>query len=255
MSSLWIICRKELKSYFVSPIAYGLMAFVALIAGWFFYNLTASFVSYSMQMQMSGQSRPMDMNEIIVPNMLGNMSIIFLFVVPMITMRMFAEEKRTGTIELLLTSPITDLQIILGKWLAALILLICLLGISALNLMVLFMYGQPDWRPIAVGYLGLIFLGGSLLAIGEFISTTSKNQIVAGAGTFAICLLLWVLNWITQFDTSTTATVLSYICIVTHLDPFVKGIIDSKDVIFYLSVIFFGLFLSARSMESLRWRA
>jgi len=172
----------------------------------------------------------------------------------MITMRLFAEEKRTGTIELLITSPLRDMEIIVGKFLAALTLYASMLARSALSILILFGYGKPDWHPIAVGYLGLLLQGGALLAIGTFISTCTRNQIVAGVAGFAICLLLWVLDWVSAFETSVTSKIISYMSVLTHYESFSKGVLDSKDIIFYVSVIFVGLFLTARSMESLRWR-
>lgn len=255
MRNIWIICRKELRSYFVSPIAYGLMAFFGFVAGYFFWAATAIFVSRGMEMQMMGRGMPMDVNEWVVRPVLMNVSVIGLFLIPMITMRLFAEEKRSGTIELLITSPVRDWEIILGKWLAALMMYGAILLVSALSVSLLFLYGKPDWRPLLTGYLGLLLQGGTLLSIGTFISTTTRNQIVAGVGTFAICLMLWVLDWITAFNTEAWAKVVSYISVVTHFEPFSKGVIDTKDVVFYLSMIFLGLFLSARSLESLRWRA
>jgi ABC-2 type transport system permease protein len=255
MSNIIIICRKELKSYFASPIAYGLMVFFAVIAGYFFYAATAIFVSRGMEAQMMGRGMPMDMNEWIIRPVLMNVSVIGLFLIPMITMRVFAEEKRTGTIELLTTSPVTDVEIICGKWFAALIMYACILAISLLNMSVLFFYGKPDWKPVLIGYLGLLLQGGCLLALGTFISTMTRNQIIAGVASFAISLLLWVLDWVTAFETSATSKVLSYLSVVQHFEPFSKGVLDTKDVIFYVSFIFFGLFLTARSMESLRWRS
>ena len=204
---------------------------------------------------MMGRGMPMDLNEWIIRPLLSNISVIALFMIPMITMRLFAEEKRSGTIELLMTSPVRDIEIILGKWFAAVTLLACIMGFSALNLAFLFIHGQPDWRPILIGYLGLLLQGGALLAIGAFISTLTKNQIIAGGATFAACLLLWVLDWSSSYETAAWARVLAYLSVVTHFETFSKGVLDTKDVIFYLSVIFFGLFLTARSMESLRWRA
>ncbi len=138
---------------------------------------------------------------------------------------------------------------------AAMILYACLLLFTALNFAFLFRYGNPDWKPLAVGYLGLLLQGGTLLALGTFISTLTKNQIIAGAATFGVCLLLWVLEWSSGYDSSTWAKVLAYLSVITHFDSFARGVIDSKDVIFYLSGIFLGLFLTARSMESLRWRS
>jgi len=255
MKNILTIFGKEVRSYFSSPIAYGLMAFFALIAGYFFYIYVAIFVDRSMQSQMMGRGMPMDMNEWVIRPMLMNLSVIGLFMIPMITMRLFAEEKARGTIELLTTSPVNDWEIIAGKWLAAVALYAMILAISMMNVLVLFFYGRPDISPILTGYLGLLLQGGCLLAIGTFISTTTKNQIIAGTATFAVCLLLWVLDWVSSYETAAWAKVIAYMSVITHFEPFSKGVIDSKDVIFYLSMIFFGLFLTARSMESLRWRA
>lgn len=249
------IFRKELNSYFRSPIAYGVMAFFALVAGYFFYVAVAIFVQRGIESSMTGQSMPMDVNEWVIRPVFSNVSVLGLFLIPMITMRLFAEEKRSGTIELLITSPIHDLEIILGKWLAALALYAAMLGISLLSIAMLFAYGKPDWRPIAVGYLGLLMQGACLLAIGTFISTCTKNQIVAGVAGFCICLMLWVLDWMSAFNTSALGKVMAYLSVLQHFDSFSKGVLDSKDMIYYASAVFVGLFLTARSMESLRWRA
>lgn len=255
MRNIWIICRKELRSYFASPIAYILLTIFAVIFGFFFWNVLAIFVIEGMESQMRGQMSPMNINEQVVRPLLQNVSVIGLFFIPLITMRLFAEEKRTGTIELLVTSPVRDIEIVIGKWLAAMALYGCLLLFTAVNFAFLFRYGNPDWKPLAVGYLGLLLLAGGLLAIGTFISTLTKNQIVAGAVTFGVCLLLWVLEWVSGYDSSTWAHVLSYISVVTHFDSFGRGVIDSKDAIFYATVIFLGLFFTVRSVESLRWRS
>src|SRR5580704_1467029 len=224
------IARKELNSYFRSPIAYGVMAFFALIAGYFFYVAVVFFVRRGLESAMTGQAFPMDLNEYIVRPLFSNISVIELFMIPMITMRLFAEEKRSGTIELLLTSPLKDYQIILGKWLGAMILYAAMLAISAISLVVLFAYGQPDWKPILTGYLGLLLQGGGLLAIGTFVSNCTKNQIVAGVAGFAVCLMLWILNWVAEFGNSVTERVLSYIAVTSHFDSFAKGVIDLKDI-------------------------
>jgi ABC-2 type transport system permease protein len=256
MRNILIICRKELRSYFVSPVAYGLMAFFAIIVGYFFWVATAIFVRQSVESAMGGGGgMPMSVNEWVIRPVLSNVSVIGLFLIPMIAMRLFAEEKRSGTYELLATSPVRDIEIIIGKWLAAVIMYACILGISLLDLLILYAYGKPDWRPMLVGYLGLLLQGGCLLAIGTFISTTTRSQIVAGVATFAVCLLLWVLDWVTSYALSTAAKVVAYLSVLAHFEPFSKGVIDTKDVIFYVTMIFFGLFLTARSVESTRWRA
>jgi ABC-2 type transport system permease protein len=195
------------------------------------------------------------LNDQIIRPLLGFASTIALFLIPMITMRLVAEEKKTGTIELLLTSPINDIEIILGKWLGAMMLFLCILGMSMIDVAMLFAWGKPDLQPVLVAYLGLILQGGCLLAIGTFISTLTKNQIIAGGVTFFVCLLLWLLSWFTAFDSTVTSQVISYLSIITHFDNFAKGLLSLKDVVFYCSMIFFALFLTARSMESLRWRA
>ncbi|HYP09081.1 MAG TPA: ABC transporter permease [Bryobacteraceae bacterium] len=256
MTNILTIYRKELNSYFNSPIAYMVMALFGLLAGYFFYVYVAIFVDRSSQSQMmGGQSFPMDVNEWVIRQLLSNLSVIGLFMIPMLTMRLFAEEKRSGTIELLTTSPVRDMEIILGKWLAALTLYASVLAISGFSVGTLFLYGNPDVAPILTGYLGLLLQGGSLLAIGTFISTLTRNQIIAAFATFAVSLLLWVLDWVSAYETAAWAKVIGYMSVITHFEPFAKGVIDSKDVIFYLSLIFFGLFMTARSMESLRWRA
>jgi ABC-2 type transport system permease protein len=226
-----------------------------LMFGFFFWNALGNFVFSSIQSQMSGRSFPMNLNEWIIRPLLSNVGVLGLFFIPIITMRLFAEEKRTGTIELLATSPVRDVEIILGKWLASLILYACLLLFTAVNFGFLFKYGNPDWRPLLIGYLGLLLQAGALLAIGTFISTLTKNQIIAGAVTFGVCLLLWVLEWVSSYETASWARVLAYMSIITHFESFAKGVLDSKDAVFYVTVIFLGLFFTARSMESLRWRS
>ncbi len=255
MRNIWIICRKELRSYFVSPIAYLLLGMFAVIFGFFFWNVVGYFVFAGMESQMRGSSFPMNLNEEVIRPLVSNVSVIGLFLIPMITMRLFAEEKRTGTIELLATSPIHDVEVILGKWLAALFLYASMLLLTAVNFIWLFKYGNPDWKPLAVAYLGLLLQAGALLAIGAFISTLTRNQIIAGGATFGVCLLLWVLEWVSGYDPSTWARVLAYLSVLTHFDSFSKGVLSIKDSVFYVTAIFLGLFLTTRSMESLRWRS
>jgi len=255
MRNVLIIFRKELHSYFVSPIAYLLLTMFAVIFGFFFWNVLGFFAIRGMEAQMMGQAFPMNLNEMVIRPLLSNVSVIGLFFIPMITMRLFAEEKRSGTIELLTTSPIRDIEVIIGKWLAALALYSCMLLFTALNFAFIFKYGNPDWKPLVIGYLGLLLQAGALLAIGTFISTLTRNQIIAGALTFGVCLLLWVLEWVSGYETATWAQVLSYMSVITHFESFAKGVLDSKDAIFYLTLIFLGLFFTARSMESLRWRS
>jgi len=254
MSNIIAIARKELKAYFASPIAYIVIGFWALLYGWFFVFILNIFVRQSMQMGQFGMGpQSVNVNQQMIRPLLQNVTILVLFLMPMVTMRTYAEEKRSGTIELLLTSPVTDFQIIIGKFLGAMALYGVMLAVTLIHIAILFKYGQPEWKPIATMYLGLLLLGGSFISLGLFISSLTKNQIVAGAVTFALSLMLWIITWL-NFGNSASDKVLGYLSIIDHLDDFSKGVIDTTHVIYYLSFITFGLFLTAKSVDSERWR-
>jgi ABC-2 type transport system permease protein len=253
--NVWTICRRELYAYFVSPIAWVLLTIFALLSGVFTYDMAALFVRAGFESQMQGQSFPMNVNEQVLAPLLSNISVIGLFLIPLISMRLFAEEKRQGTIELLVTSPVHDTEIVLGKWLSAVLMYGALLVVLLADISFLFIYGRPDWKPFLTGFLGVLLQGACLLALGTFISTLTKNQIVAGAVGFGLALVLWILSWSTSFGNSPTVQVLNYLSIISHQDSFTRGVIDTKDLSYYLSMIFLGLFLTTRSLESLRWRA
>jgi gliding motility-associated transport system permease protein len=259
MRNIWTITRKELNSYFHSPIAYIVLAVFAVIFGYFFVSILSIFVRQSMMsmqyMEMYGQTMHLNVNEMVIRPLLMNVSVISLFLVPMITMRLFAEEKKTGTIELLMTSPLTDLEIILGKFFSAVILYMTLLGITLVYFLILFRYGNPDWKPLMAGYLGLLLLGGCFMSLGIMLSTLTRNQLVAGMLTFGVFLMLWVIDWVSEYSMGVVGQVASYLALTTHLENYAKGVIDLRDTVYYLSVIGLGLFLTARSVESVRWRA
>jgi len=252
MSNIVAVAQKELKSYFASPIAYIVIGLFALMFGFFFYSLLIIFDRQSMQMGLGGGTP--NINEQMIRGLLLNAAVIALFVLPMITMRTYAEEKRSGTIELLLTSPLTDFQIIMGKFLGAMFLYVAMLAVTLIHVALLFWWGNPEWRPIATGYLGLLLLGGCFVSLGLLISSLTKNQIVAGMLTFAVFLLLWVINWVASFTGPRTQEILNYLSITDHLDDFTKGIIDTKHLVYYLSFIAFGLFLTMRSVDTERWK-
>jgi ABC-2 type transport system permease protein len=232
-----------------------LLALFAVLSGGFTSLSSSFFVQETMAQQMRGQPSPMSVNEMVIAPLFGNIAVVGLFLIPLISMRLFAEEKRQGTIELLITSPVRDLEIVIGKWLAAVLMYASLLAILALDMSFFFIYGSPDWRPVVSGFLGIFLQGSCLLAFGAFISSLTKNQIVAGAVGFGLSLLLWILNWWTSLGDSVGIRIVSYLSIVSHMDSFSRGVIDTKDLIYYLSMIFLGLFLTARSLESLRWRS
>ncbi len=248
------VAAKELRSYFASPTAWVMMGLFAFLFGYFFVTYLQFFVMQSTQAQFGGAPPSMNINMQMVRPLLGNASVIILFLLPMVTMRTYSEEKRSGTIELLLTSPLTDFEIIAGKFLGAVALYAALLAVTVAYMAFLFVYGDPEWRPLVSGYLGLLLLGSCFISLGLFISSTTKNQMVAGAATFVLALLLWIVDWMAEGSGPTTASILRYLSITGHFEDFGKGVIDSKHVIYYLSFISFGLFLTLKSVDSERWR-
>jgi ABC-2 type transport system permease protein len=248
------IAGKELRGYFASPMAYIVIGLFSVLFGFFFWLFLRIFVAQSQQMMQFGGGGSANINQQMIRYLLQNTTIIILFVMPMITMRTYSEEKRSGTIELLLTSPVTDAQIILGKFLGALGLYAAMLAVTVIYIAMLFMLGNPEWKPIAAGYLGLLLVGGGFIAIGLFISSLTKNQIVAGVLTFAVFLMLWVIGWPADQAGPVMRQVLQSLSMVDHFDDFARGIIDTRHVIYYVSLITFGLFLTAKSVDVERWR-
>jgi ABC-2 type transport system permease protein len=248
------IAAKELRSYFASPVAWVMMALFAFIFGWFFINYVWFFVSQSMRGGFGGAPPTVNLNNELIRPLLSNASVLILFLLPMVTMRTYSEEKRSGTIELLLTSPLKDAEIVFGKFFGVVGLYAALMAVTLLYVLVLFVYGSPQWKPLISGYLGLFLMGSCFIAMGLFISSTTKNQMVAGAATFVFALLFWVINWAAESAGPTIGPILSYLSITEHFDDFGKGVIDTKHVIFYLSFIAMGLFLTLKSVDTDRWR-
>jgi ABC-2 type transport system permease protein len=254
MRNILAIAHKELKSYFSSPIAYIVIGFWALLYGYFFIAILQFFVRQSMQMSQFGGPQSMNVNQQLIRPLLQNVTILDLFLLPMVTMRTYSEEKRSGTIELLLTSPVSDFEIIMGKFLGAMALYTVMLAVTLLHIGLLFVYGHPEWKPILTAYIGLWLLGGCFVSLGLLISSMTKNQIVAGMVTFAIFLMFWVITWIGSFSGPTVDKLTQYLSIIDHLDDFNKGVLDTSHLIYYLSFITFGLFLTAKSVDTERWR-
>jgi len=260
LRNIGAIVEKEWRHYFGSPIAYvALFVWTALFGG-FFYLVFDRFLTVSqraMQQMEFGGGPKLSLNEWVIAQVLHNMAVVALFLAPMLTMRLFAEEKRQGTIELLATSPLTDLQIVLGKFFGALSLYLVMLATGFVNFLPLWYYAtaRPEWRPALSGGLALLLVGASFIALGLFVSTLTRNQIVAGSLTFGLLLILWIVGWMDDPMAGPVAKALAYLGLMNHVEDMMKGIIDLKDVVFYLSVTGFGLFLALQSVESQRWRA
>lgn len=237
LSLIWAIALKELRSYFVSPIAYIVTAMFLLISGYFFavillHTKDAAMMTY----------------------LFGNMGVVLLLIGPLISMRLFAEEQRAKTFELLMTSPISDTGIVLGKFLAAAILLAAMLLMTAHFPLMLVWLGNPDGLPILSGYLGIFLMGCAFLAIGMLTSTWTQNQIIAAVSSFSISLLLWFMSASTQITTSKLSQLLNYLSLNSHYESFAKGLFSLSDLLYYLSLIGLLLFLTVRSLETRRWR-
>jgi gliding motility-associated transport system permease protein len=254
------LVEKEWRHYFGSPIAYVALFVWTMLFGIFFHFAFTLFLRQSMMMaqQMEfGGGPKLSINEWMIRPVIHNMAVVALFVAPMLTMRLFAEEKRQGTIELLATSPITDLQIVLGKFLAAVGLYGLMILTGLVNLLPVWHYATsaPEWKPVLTGALALLLIGSCFIALGLFVSTLTRNQIVAGILTFCLLLGVWTLGWADEPTAGPVMKVLGYLAVTTHMEDMVKGVLDLKDVVFYLSFIAFGLFLAQQSVESQRWRA
>ena len=257
MRGFLAIVKKELRTYYGSPVAYAMGAVFPLVTGFFTILIMNQFNDMSLQMAQSPQFAPeggINANDTVIPALLSNMGVILLFVLPLLTMRLFAEEKRAGTDELLFTSPVTTLQIVLGKYTAAVVLLLLLLALTLLGPYFFDVYGGLDWLPVLAGYLGIFLMASSFLAIGLVASSLTENQIVAAVVTFGVLLILWVVGWSGEAATTTTEHVLSYLSLYNHLDIFTRGVINTKDVVYYLTLCVFGLFLTHQVLESKRWR-
>ncbi|MFC1544277.1 ABC transporter permease [Gemmatimonadota bacterium] len=219
--------RKELKAYFNSPIAYIVMAVFLLMAGWFFTS----------DLFLVGQASLRTFFEV------GRL--IFVFFVPAVTMRLLAEEKASGSLELLVTYPVTDTEIVLAKWLAALTLLAVTLALTLVYYFSAVALGNPDEGAVFGGYLGLLLLGAGGAAIGLFASSLSRNQVVAFVLAFTVLFALFMLQNLLFFLPGWLAGLAEYISLGYHLDNLSRGVIDSRDLLYFVTLTVLGLGLAA----------
>ncbi|MBI2159874.1 MAG: ABC transporter permease subunit [Candidatus Rokubacteria bacterium] len=252
---IWPIFKKEMRLYFTSPVAHVVLTIFLVIAGWFFYNIFAFFTLASMQSAMNpAMARDLNVTDSVMRPLVSNISVILLLLMPLVTMRLFAEERRAGTIELLLTYPVRDGAVLIGKYLAALALYALMLALTLLYPGIVVYFARLEWGPLVTGYVGLLLMGGTFIAVGVFASSLTENQIVASITTFGILLLLWVIGWSADYVGGVWGRVLQHLSLLEHNDNFAKGVLDTKDVVYYLNFIVLGLFLTLRSLEARRWK-
>ena len=252
---IWPIFKKEMRLYFSSPVAWVIMTIFLFIAGYFFYSIFAFYTLASMQSAMNPQmGRDLNVTDSVLRPLFSNMSVILLLLMPLITMRLFAEERRSGTIELLLTYPVRDGAVLVAKYLAALALYVLMLGLTLLYPGIVVYFTRVEWGPLLTGYLGLFLMGATFLAVGIFASSLTENQIVASITTFGTLLFLWVIGWSAEYVGGAWGRVLSHLSLLDHFDTFARGVLDTKDVIYYVNVTIVALFLTLRSLEARRWK-
>ncbi len=280
MRNTLAIAWRELRTYFASPLAYVVIGVFVLLSGYIFW---ASLVRFSDLCLRYGNNpyvfNQLNVNDMVIRPLFGSIGVIFLLMLPAVSMRLLAEERRTGTAELLFTCPVTTLQIVLGKYLGAGLLLIVMLAITFVYPLLILTKVSPDMGPALVGYAGVLLLGLTILAIGLFVSSLTENQIVAAVGAFGVNLLLWAIAWAAEAAESytlaglinsataglwekvgggtggpTLGDLLTRLSITEHLQDFRKGLIDTEHVVFFVTAIVFALFLTQRVLDSRRWR-
>ena len=237
MSIAWAIFRKEMRVYFVSPLAYVFLGVFLFLAGLFFY----------LGITMTGEAS--------LRVMLGNLSVTLLFLLPLLTMKHFAEERRAGTFELMMTAPVPLWALLLGKWSASVALCVILLAFTGLFPLVLAFYGDPDWGVIATSYLGLMLLCFAFVAAGLFSSSLTHEPVAAGLGGVLILLPFWISgNAADLVEAEWARDAMRDLSFLTHIEPFTRGVVDSAHVAWFVLFTFAFLFLTWRSIESRRWR-
>ena len=259
MRNTWIIFRRELQSYFVSPVAYALLFVFLALTGWYFYNLLTAFVLLTAratdQAMMAQQMPPvLNVNMSVMRTWFNITSQLMLFFVPIVTMRLLSEERGTGRLDMLLSAPLTDSQLVLGKYLAGAALCLLLLTPTFVYPAILFHYGNPEIGQIVSGYVGLILLSWALIGLGLAVSSVTGNQLIAATCTFGLVVLLWVLGLVSGGEGTKWGAILFYVAIVEHYGDFANGVIETRHVVYFFSFTLFMLFLALRSVESQRWR-
>ncbi len=259
MKGMYAVYRKEMGHYFVSPVAYIIVAVFLVLAAYFFNRLLAVIIQQAFEMGMQdqfGAAQAIDVPSLVMRNFFGIISTLLLFLTPMLTMSVYSEERRRGTMELLMTSPVTDLEIVLGKFFASLTLLVIMLLPTAVGFAYMLHNSQPTapWSVLGSDYLGVFLLGAALLALGSFFSSVTESQLIAAMLSFGAILLLWVLDFGSQAGSGGWAAGVQYLSVFQHYNDFTTGVIDTSNLIFYLSFIVLGVFLTVRSVDSMRWR-
>lgn len=256
MKNALIIARRELGTFFYSPIFYVITTVFLILYSFIFINLLSFFNTASFQagQQPFPGGDSLSVNEWVIEGAFMNISVILLLMIPIITMRTFSEEQKNKTIQLLLAAPLHLREIVAGKFLACMGVVTLMLILSSYNIFFVLLVSEPEIGPILTGYLGILLMSGCFISAGIFASSLTQNQVIAAVLGFGFGLFSWIIGWAAQAVGAGLGDILTFLSLVDHLGNFLKGILDTSDIVYYLSVIIFGLFLTHRVLESRRWR-
>lgn len=259
MRNIWKIARKEIKSYFVSPIGYIILSLFAVLSGWFFFNYASRFnslVTYYLMTKQPEMLNQMNLNRFVITPLFGELLMLFNVFIPAVTMRLIAEEKKQKTIELLFTSPLRTSEIVLGKYLSVILFLCLMIGITLIYPVILFIYGRPgpELWPIITGYGGLFLVGCCVASIGLFASSVTENQIVAFVTSLSISLLFYIISMPAAGIGGAIGDVLKYLSLKDQFGTLANAFVDTRVIVYYISFSFVWLFLTYRVIEGLRSR-
>ncbi|HXV67668.1 MAG TPA: ABC transporter permease subunit [Nitrospira sp.] len=256
MTPVQAVIAKELRGYFVSPIVYVVGAVFLLLFGFLSYLYVGFASAQAIQlMQMQGGMAQINLNDLVFRNLFASMRLVLLIILPILTMRLFAEERKLRTFEFLMTSPISIMEIVTGKFVSVFLIYLGLLGLTGLVPTVLMLFSDFDWNPVWTGYLGMALLGALFLSVGVFASALTENQIVAAFVSFGILLTGWLVSGLGALLGDTAASrVITYVSFMEHYDRLVRGLIDTSDLVYFGSGLILMLFLTHRVVESARWK-
>ncbi|MEE2962138.1 MAG: ABC transporter permease subunit [Myxococcota bacterium] len=264
MGNILTIANKELRIYLTTWTSYIIFGAFVLISAFFFQQLVLDYQLRSQeytQYQYKDMLAQMNLTDWVVAPLLSNVVVFFLFMMPILTMRLFSEERKTKTLQLLMTTPVRPVEIVLGKYVAALCIMLIMLGLSFFFPVLLHIFGATsdgttplDWNTITIGYLGMALFGAASVAVGLLTSSLTESQIVAVISSFAILLMLYVIGAAARGQEGVWEQFFQYLSITTHLEGFLRGMIRLPDLVYYLSLSFFGIFLTYQVIEAERWK-
>ncbi len=254
MKNVWSVAKRELNAYFASPIAYIVVAVFLFLAGSFFYGRVQIYELYTRQMMSYGYGQPPNVHQELFLYLFSFILLVLIFVIPLLTMRLFSEEKKSGTEELLLTSPLSVAQIVGGKFLASWLFYLILLLFSAVIVLFGFLFGNPELLPVLSSFLGLVLVGAAFISVGMLFSSLTENQVVSAALSIGTLLLLYFIYYETYFSSGIVKAVIGAVSFTPRFENLIQGNVDTADLAYFLSFTFFGLFLTHAVIQSRRWR-